>query len=219
MADAPGGGWSAAEVIIALILGIGLITTLTGGTIKPIFDTPDTAKKVSSGGVTAKGCTVTVTSPKAKEKINNAVSVTGSFPECISSSAIPDTINAQVVDSKGTPLSVYTALPIRKSFFGNATFSGIVPLSGAAQSTTGYLILTTPARSDGSYITTRVAIQLIPGDTIGAPSGSTGGSYFVPNPSAQPNAPVQNNPTPVYNQPSNPNPSQPANPGSGGTTF
>ncbi|MDB5255202.1 MAG: hypothetical protein JWL92_578, partial [Candidatus Nomurabacteria bacterium] len=123
MADAPsaggGGGWSAVEVIVALVLGIGLITTLTGGTIKPIFDTPDTAKKSSTIKTpTATGCNIVVSRPKTKENINNAVTVSGSFPECITPSSIPETINAQVVDSKGNPLSLYTALPVSKGFFG-----------------------------------------------------------------------------------------------------
>ncbi len=159
--------------------------------------------------------------PKTKEKINTEVSVYGSFPECIAATSIPDTINAQVVDSKGTPLSLYTALPVSKGFLGlgTSTFSGTVPLSGTAQSTTGYLILTSPARADGSYLTTRVAIQFVPGSSIGAPAGATGGSYFVPNPSVQTQTTTYTNtPTQTYVPPAQNNP--PSNGSSSGSnTF
>ncbi|MDB5254854.1 MAG: hypothetical protein JWL92_230, partial [Candidatus Nomurabacteria bacterium] len=142
----------------------------------------------------------------------------------------PETINAQVVDSKGNPLSLYTALPVSKGFLGlgASTFSGTVPLSGTAQSTTAYLILTSPARSDGSFLTTRVTIQLAPGASIGAPAGATGDSYFVPNPSAQnttyTNTTTTTN-TPAYNPPAQTYvpPAQTATPSngssSGGNTF
>ncbi|MEO5646206.1 MAG: hypothetical protein ABIO57_03880 [Candidatus Paceibacterota bacterium] len=202
MADAPSGGsgsgWGALEVILALILGIGLITTLTGGTIQPLFGTATTGKKTVATG-TAKttaptGCGIVVSRPKTKEKVTTEVAVAGSFPECITAANIPTTINAQVVDSTGTPLSVYTSIPINKGFFGlggGSTFNATIPLVGVAHSTSGYLILSAPTQADGSVLSTRVAIQFATGTTSNATNAgqptyipnttTTGGSYFVPS--------------------------------------
>ncbi len=200
MADAPsggGGGWGALEIILALVLAIGLITTLTGGSIQPLFGTDTTAKKATITGnnatTTSVGCGIVVSSPKVKQKIATEVAVAGSFPECITSANIPSTINAQVIDSTGNPLSVYTSIPISKGFFGlggGTTFNATIPLVGVARSTTGYLILTAPTQADGSVLSTRIAIQFAPGSTTYAQNAgqptyipnttTTNSGYFVP---------------------------------------
>jgi hypothetical protein len=192
MADAPaaggGGGWGALEVILALVLAVGLITTLTGGKITPLFGPATTSNTATStSGTKTSGCTIIVDSPKTKAKIDTSVSVSGSFPSCIASSVVPDTINAQVVDSTGASLSVYTSIPVSKGLFGvgAATFNANIPLVGTAHSTTGYLILVTPARTDGSSYTARVAIQFVPGSTINA--YNNGQPTFVPSQNYLPN--------------------------------
>jgi hypothetical protein len=164
MADAPasggGSGWGALEVILALVLAIGVISTLTGNPITPIFGTTPEAKKtttVTPSSSVLDGCTAVVTAPANNGQIDTVVSISGSFTSCSNGFSVPSSLNAQVVDSTGGSLSAYTPVPVTSSPFGNARFSATVQLAGVAHSTSAILIIT---GNDGSDI--RIPIKLTP---------------------------------------------------------
>ncbi|MES2224485.1 MAG: hypothetical protein V4478_00695 [Patescibacteria group bacterium] len=236
MADAPasggGSGWGALEVILALVLAIGLISTLTGNPITPIFGpskTGSSAKSAAATKGTAYGCTVVVSEPSPKEKIGSEVKVSGTISACADGgSSFPKTIYAQVVDSKGTVLSVLTPLPISKNFFGEVRFSAAVTLSGIARSSNATLIITGPATDTAKSANIRVAITLKTG--IAAPAPINTDANFVPAAGYMPTAtptPAPTQPQPVYTPPQQVSPVEqtpPPSTGSGngggtGTTF
>ncbi len=168
MADAPagGGGWGALEIILAIVLAIGLITTITNTPLGSVIGPAKGSATKTTKVVTANpGCGLIVSLPTKKEQISNAVTVNGYVAQCLNVSAVPDALNAYVVDSTGSVLSAYTTIPINKSFFGDDTFSSVIPLQGVAHSTTAYLVISSPAATNGTSLSARIQLQLLPGNT------------------------------------------------------
>jgi hypothetical protein len=244
MADAPSGGdsgWGALEVILAVVLGIGVISTLTGNTIGGSSKTPSTASsaKSTASHSTAYGCTVVVTNPIAKQSIDSQFTVSGTVDSCDSSRNFPTTLYAQVVDSKGTVLSQLTPIAISRDIFGDIRFSATVQLTGSARSTSATVIVSGPASSAGAALNIRVAVKLKTGTGssqttttyISNPTASPTDASFVPNPNYVPPTinqtpqqtyvPPQNNYVPPQNtQPTPPSQDTGNNNGGGtGTTF
>ncbi|GEM_PF-2071806 len=170
MADTPvsggGGGWAAAEVILAIILAIGLISTLTGNPIQPIFNQKGNSTTISKTIVvksyTLSGCTVALTSPVAKQTIVSSVDVGGSFVSCVDRSTLPTLVYVQVVDSTGTVLSPLSSTSVTGSIFGNAHFSATVPLSGVAHSTNATVIITAGGSGTDIRIPVKLATSNVP---------------------------------------------------------
>jgi hypothetical protein len=235
MADAPapssGGGWGALEVILALVLAIGLISTITGNPV-PSLTGKSKIPATKTVTVAQPSCGIVVSSPKAQEKIGTEVLLSGSIVQCLTST-VPDTLNAHVVDATGASLSAVTAVTVNHGFFGGATFSTTIPLVGIAHSIKAYVVVSGPTHTDGSAETIRVPVQLIPADPLSAPSNTSGQAATHFNTTTSTSnyyaTPVSNpapyNPAPAYTAPpANPSPSGQATPsatpsGGGGTTF
>jgi len=178
MADAPAGGgssWGPFEIILAVVLGIGLISTLSGHPLNS--DSTNTAStKVKTSNNTSvsvnnvNGCSITLTRPAVHESIATAVTIIGTVGSCNDGTTV-QTVYAQVVDSKGTLLSNYTPITVDTTSIPN-TFNATVPLTGTALSTTGYLIVAGPSTADGTTQDVRVAIKFATAAKM--PTTSTG---------------------------------------------
>ncbi len=231
MADAPapssGSGWGALEVILALVLAIGLISTLTGNPI-PSLAGPSAKTPITKTAVAKPTCGIIVSSPAHQEKIGTEVLLSGVVAQCLTST-VPDTLTAHVVDSTGTSLSAVTTITVNHGFFGDATFSTSIPLVGVAHSIQAYVMVSGPTHADGSANTVRVPIQLIPADpsahsapapTTFSTTTSSTTNYYATNPVSSYVAPTYIAPTAPAptNYPSQSNPSPTPSAG-GGTTF
>src|ERR1700761_840224 len=113
-APAGGGGWGALEIILAVLLGIGLIATLTGTPLPGSANTASSTKKATaaatSNSYTISGCTLVISNPLKNAQIDNTVIINGSITACLDQDALPTALNAQVTDSTGALLSLYTPL-------------------------------------------------------------------------------------------------------------
>lgn len=220
MADAPaagggGGGWGALEVILAIILAIGLISTLTGNPIVSVTGPAKkaaitTKSKTTVSATDSSGCGIIMQLPTPKQSIDTVVTVKGIVARCINTTSIPSTLTAYVIDSKNTILSAYTTIAVNQSYFGDPTFSAVIPLQGVAHSTTAYVIINGPTRMDGSMLSSRVQVQLRTGTATTTTTTTNTGSYFVP---------TNGNPAQVYTSPTTTTTNNNTNTGGSGNTF
>jgi hypothetical protein len=162
MADAPkpsGGGWTALEIIVVLILAIGLLDRISGRSAVPIAGTDD-----SSAAATSKldysdpKCGLTVVTPKAKTVVTNSVNLIGTVSGCNWSSEGTVALDAQVVDADGLPLTDYVNVPITTKTATAANFASTIAFSTPPATSTGTLILIPATRTNH---TQSVAIPLI----------------------------------------------------------
>ncbi len=225
MADAPAGGsgWGALEIILAIVLGIGLIATLTGTPITPLIGGPTASTKTKTAAPTTTeydlgGCTLVFTRPTPSESIDTSVTVEGGVTTCLNDGALPTFLNAQVVDSKGSILSDLTQLDISKSLFGDVTVSATIPLSGVARSTSATVIISGTTATTGKTIAIRIPIKLI-ARTNPTPIVTSGFNNTSTDAPASYTAPAYIAPTPVLVHPAPQTTTSPTSSGSGGTTF
>lgn len=146
MADAPksgGGGWTALEIIVVLILAIGLLDRLTGRTEPPVDTGNNTATKttITTQNYDDPYCGLTVTSPKPKASITNSLSLIGKVSGCNWNTDGTTALNAQIIDANGLPLSEYIPVPITTTTSTAANFGSVIALTVPAPTHTGTLIL------------------------------------------------------------------------------
>jgi hypothetical protein len=163
MADAPSGGgngWGAFEVILALILGTGLVSTIFNkGKITPVIQTtPQDSVTVSD--TSANSCGLSLTAPLSMQKVSTEVRVSGSTQGCNWNPDGTTLLFAQVVNSKGAPVSNFTTIQrVSDSGFLYDSFDTTIAINGAPTGT-GYLILM-PAKQLEKPITVRIPLSFV----------------------------------------------------------
>ena len=161
MADDKGGGgggtkWEPFEIVVIIILAIGLLTNLKQG---PETTTPAPKPAVVSKAPEPDACGLSISRPHSLEKVTSFVTLIGSTDGCTWTSTPSVALYAQVIDSRGKPVSAYTTVPVVSSGVGTAYFDTTIPLNDTPVSGTGYLILI-PAKSSGyESITSRIPLK------------------------------------------------------------
>jgi hypothetical protein len=163
MADDKGGGggweWGALEIVIGLILVIGLLDHLFGdGTLsKQPSPTPAPVVQQTTQNNT---CGLTLIRPHANEKVTNVILLAGSAGGCDWKTTKTVALYAQVVDSKGKPVSAYMPVPPSRSSDAGVSFDSAVALTAKPAKGIGYLILVPAVQPPGSHtISTRIPLQ------------------------------------------------------------
>lgn len=153
MADAPAGGggdgWKTIEIIIAIILGIALISQITGKRIVPVIspdsptDTRDPAsKRTEVIESDLPSCGLSIARPKPLEVVKSFVTLNGNTTGCGWEVKNGIALYAQVVDTRGKPISAYTPIPAAAiDANGLTTFSSTIQLTAVPTAGTGTLIL------------------------------------------------------------------------------
>ncbi len=180
MADAApsgGGGWTAIEIIIVLILAIAVLSRIRGVSPSIINEpkVPTTASKrndpylspyvspateAPTTTLDPRGCGITVLRPKPLEKVSGFVRVTGTVSGCEWETTETVAVYAQVIDSRGRPVSDYVAIPVEGRMLDSTTFSGTVELRDPNITGTGTLILlSATTNSDNIQATARIPIK------------------------------------------------------------
>jgi hypothetical protein len=166
MADAPtgGSGWTAVEIIVVIILVIALLSQLTGKKITPVISpnsSTQTTTPAADTDAAIPACGITIERPKPLESVKGFVTLIGNTTGCGWEVKNAVALYAQVVDSRGKPVSVYTPIPATLiDANGLATFSSTIRLTAVPNAGTGTLILvpTVPAPSETQQ-TLRIPIQ------------------------------------------------------------
>jgi hypothetical protein len=161
MADAPsgGGGWSALEIILVIVLAIGFMTQLQNG----FTSTPDTAQPVSkdtSTQVEGDTCGLVLSRPHSLEKVTSFVSLTGRIEGCAWVPTETVAMYAQVIDSRGKTLSPYVTVPPINKQYESAYVDATIPLTTQPATSKGFLILV-PAQTQGQTNTLRIPITFV----------------------------------------------------------
>jgi hypothetical protein len=140
---AGGSSWGPLEIALVLLLVIAVLDRLSG---KNLFSTaPGTTKPAPSYEAVLEeqknyaSCGLVVTNPKPLQKISGAVSISGRIEGCNWNTTEDAALYAQVIDSKGRPVSEYQKIAPTASLY-EITFQGTVYITGAPTGT-GYLIL------------------------------------------------------------------------------
>lgn len=157
MADAKpsggdGGGSNGWEWIIVIILAMALIAQFTGKPIKPILGTDEQQKEDIF-------CGLSLARPKPLEKVGSFVTVSGTVAGCQWVTQDGVAMYAQVVDSRGKPVSKYTTIPAVLAE-GYSSFSASVPITAKPSSGTGTLILIPATAINVEHqVTARIPLQ------------------------------------------------------------
>lgn len=165
MADEKGGGggsdWGALEIVLGILLAIALIDRLQGG--KGLFKVEETPSSITSEEILSQEeaqCGLSLTKPRPQEKITGFVIVSGSITGCNWFSTPDVALYAQLVDSRGKPVSNYTTIvPRTYSVNGFSTFESVVYVTAPPAAGTGYLILVPSKQISATTITARIPIQ------------------------------------------------------------
>ncbi len=160
MADDKGGGgggssWGTFEIVIGIVLLVGLLDRISAripGIVSSGVSGSDTAVKSETL------CGLSIKTPIPSQKVGRDVVVSGSAGSCDWEIVNGIALFAQVVDSKGAPLSSYT--PIRTRGEDDDSFYGTVAVTSIPKTTTGYLFLV-PASQNSSdeTVSTRIPIK------------------------------------------------------------
>ncbi len=167
MADAPaggGGGISGVEIILLVVLALGALSVLTGKPLSAPSAAP--AATTSTAPAPTAVCAITLTSPTKLQKIFQYVTINGSLTNCDPSLLSNNTaslqnisLNVQIVDKNGSPMSAYTPMPLGVlTSQSSGTFNANIPITGAPAAGTGYVIVVGPTQSNGAEYTARVPV-------------------------------------------------------------
>lgn len=141
-----GGGWSALEVIIVLILVLAVLGKFFGtgvgtGTVPDIATYKGDEKSAPAFNNCGK---LLVTRPKPLEKVRidaTGVTVSGTVSTCNTIPVASDTMSATVVDTQGLPLSPTTSLLVTATKETWA-FNGFVQFNVPPRTGNGYVLIT-----------------------------------------------------------------------------
>ena len=167
MADdkgAAGGGssWGPIEIILAIVLGIILLSYITGRPIVPLVsDAPSSKDSVIAEPELNNNCGLTVTKPRPLEKVTGSITVSGRITGCQWYASNGIALYAQAVDSRGRPVTSYTSVPaLGVDGNAHASFSSVLRLTRTPAKGTGYVILI-PATTnqDTPTGTSRIPVQ------------------------------------------------------------
>ncbi|HEY0980118.1 MAG TPA: hypothetical protein VGE18_01770 [Candidatus Paceibacterota bacterium] len=160
MADggSSGGGWSALEIIIVLILVLALLGKLfgTGSGIKPIT-VPDVATYKGDKNALAPSFNncgkLLMTAPKPLEKVkitSTGVAVAGTITTCNTIFVAPDTFTVTIVDAQGLPLSPAAVVPVSATR-DTWAFNAFIQFNVPPRPGNGY-VLVTRTRNTGAQV-------------------------------------------------------------------
>jgi len=164
MAEEKGGGggseWTALEIVLVLILAIALIQQLSGKRLFPVV-TENTSKQEETSYEydSSNFCGLSVFRPKPMEKVTTFVTLAGETNGCNWPSTPQVALYAQVVDSKGKPVSGYLTIPPISYTEYNAEFSTIITLNSKPAKGIGYLILVPSKSSSAGTASARIPVQ------------------------------------------------------------
>lgn len=160
MAEDKGGGgweWTTLEIILGLLLAIALIDRIQGKNVAS--PTPNNAVSDRGGdGGDSRLCGLFVNTPQPLENIHGYVRLTGNTDNCDWKITSQAALYAQIVDSRGKPVSAYTIVAPLDVTDGTASFSQYIPLTGAPAAGVGYLILI-PATATAAPVSARIPIE------------------------------------------------------------
>jgi len=162
MADAPssGGGISGGEIALLLVLGIGALAILSGHPILGVQNNNTSSNSTTAS--TTQQCGITLSRPTSKESIGAFLTVVGAITPCTTDAPISATVNVQVVDSTGAPMSAYTLVDVAAATNIRGTFSANIPITGQPAAGTGYVIVTGPTSIEsGSPMTARAPVHFV----------------------------------------------------------
>jgi hypothetical protein len=164
MADAPSGGgssWGAFEVILALVLGIGLLSAISNkGQVTPLIkDTPkkETVSKVDDS---TNRCGLAITSPLSSQKVSDSVRLSGVVSGCNWIADGSTALFAQLINGAGMPVSDFITVTNNGSDIINTAFDTTININGSPTGT-GYLILIPAKQKEGKSISVRIPLQFI----------------------------------------------------------
>lgn len=165
MADAPSGGggssWGTLEIILGLLLAISLLSNIgnKGKIYKPleVTDNTNTNSEVVNN-TAASWCGLSITSPLSSQKISGTVRLSGFVGSCNWKPNGNTALSAQVIDSKGKPLSDFINVQTNNADIINTSFDTLIDLYGNP-SGSGYLVLVS-ATQQSDQTTTSVRIPL-----------------------------------------------------------
>jgi hypothetical protein len=164
MADAPSGGgsgWGAFEVILALLLGIALLSAISnnGVATPPFKDTPkkETISKVDDS---ANRCGLSVSAPLSMQKTYGSVRLSGLTSGCNWPLNETTVLFAQVINGAGMPVSDFITVQKNDSDIINNAFDTTIQINGNPTGT-GYLILIPAKQQEGKSITVRIPLQFV----------------------------------------------------------
>ncbi len=164
MADAPSGGgsnWGAFEVILALLLGVALLSNI-GGKNTPKTATDTTAKKesVSKLDDSANRCGLAITAPLSLQKVSGSVRLSGVTTGCNWKPDGTTALFAQVINGAGVPVSEFVSVQNNGTNSINTAFDTTITITGNP-SGTGYLILIPATPVVEKAITVRIPLQFV----------------------------------------------------------
>lgn len=164
MADAPSGGgssWGAFEVILALLLGVALLSNI-GGKNTTKTTTVDSPKKetVSKVDDSANRCGLAVTAPLSLQKVSGSVRLSGVITGCNWKPDGTTALFAQVINGAGVPLSEFVSVQSNETDIINTAFDTTIAITGNP-SGTGYLILIPATPVAEKSITVRIPLKFV----------------------------------------------------------
>jgi hypothetical protein len=160
MADAPSGGgskWEPFEIILLILLAIGLLSRLQTKPA-PTASTPKSATVSKAPTTPHEVCGLTTTRPHALEKVSSFVTLAGTVSGCNWVATESVALYAQVIDSRGMPVSAYTTVAPVAANGAIVSFNTTITLTTSPTKGTGYLILI-PANDQSDHtINARIPI-------------------------------------------------------------
>jgi hypothetical protein len=163
MADAPasGGGISGAEIAVIIVLAIGALATLSGNPLSTATS-PSSSNGSPTTASTSAHCGIILTRPSSNETTAVYVTLVGTITPCTQTDPLNATVNVQVVDSTGAPMSAYTTVNVAAATSTTGSFSANIPITGQPAAGTGYVIVTGPIdENDGTTMTARAPVHFI----------------------------------------------------------
>ena len=158
-----GSGWGPFEVILAILLGVALVSRLQGEDYKPLATDPvvkpQTIKQSNSKD---KSCGLATYRPAPLETVRGSVTLEGRSSGCNWKAQSDVALYAQVVDARDNPVSAYTTVyTSTPDNTGDVSFSTTIRLTATPDTNTGYVLLL-PANNlslGEKQITVRLPIQ------------------------------------------------------------
>lgn len=166
MADAPasgGGGssWGAFEVILALLLGVALLSNIGGkNTTKSIPVDSSKKETVSKVDDSANRCGLAVTAPLSLQKVSGSVRLSGVITGCNWKPDGNTALFAQVINGAGVPVSEFISVQSNNTDIINTAFDTTIVITGNP-SGTGYLILIPATPVVEKSITVRIPLKFV----------------------------------------------------------
>jgi hypothetical protein len=164
MADAPSGGgssWGAFEVILALLLGIALLSAISNkGVATPPFKETTKKETISKVDDSANRCGLSISAPLSMQKTYGSVRLSGLTSGCNWPLEGTTALFAQVINGAGVPVSDFITVQKNDSDILNNAFDTTIQINGNPTGT-GYLILIPAKQQEGKSITVRIPLQFV----------------------------------------------------------